>query len=547
MKMKKRTLAALLILVMVLSLMPLSALAVSDADNGDWSAKAVALRNTAEAELMVRTGDIDALNEEYAIDDGYNPFTASNQRAHGYPWEKDDTDPEGTDRIFVGSHWNGDARDGYSSNYSSWKDDPEDEWNASLAFGEGAAVITLNYDAPGITVKNALLQICIDDFQALSWESRFTVTLNGKDTPFIAELLNHADQTGPTSYIISAILPPSFHEDVASGKLAVSIDEETGCGDGFAVDFVKLLVNYQKDVFTGKFSGFTEPGATVRLLGTSTTVTASDSGGFTFEAIPGLNAIRASKTGYVEGYNYGIVVSDKAEAEEWELWTPYLNLYEGQGSPDIDFTQFGTTAAWENAHNWAKPELEEADKLGLIPDCLKGADLTQPITRAEFAAVSVKLFEAMSFTKASPAPADTFSDTSDPEVLKAFALGVTNGTDAVKKTFEPDTLISREQASTMLTRVWKKLNLSGWTLETDGSFADEFRTKFTMPALFADDAEISPWARDSVYFMAANRIVNGVGDNRFAPKTVSSGEETLNFATREQALLMSVRTVKNLG
>lgn len=37
--MKKRTLAALLILVMLLSLMPLSALAVSDADNGDWSAK----------------------------------------------------------------------------------------------------------------------------------------------------------------------------------------------------------------------------------------------------------------------------------------------------------------------------------------------------------------------------------------------------------------------------------------------------------------------------------------------------------------------------
>jgi hypothetical protein len=216
----------------------------------------------------------------------------------------------------------------------------------------------------------------------------------------------------------------------------------------------------------------------------------------------------------------------------------------------------GLASEWSNivgnkpsfiAHSWAEGELAEAAAQGLIPDCLKSADLTKPITRAEFAAVSVKLYESLSGAAAQPASADTFSDTKDPEVLKAFALGVTNGTDAVKKTFEPDTLISREQASTMLTRVWKKLNLSGWTLETDGSFAEEFRTKFAMPDLFADDAEISSWARDSVYFMAANKIVNGVGDNRFAPKTVSSGEETLNFATREQALLMSVRTVKNLG
>ena len=199
------------------------------------------------------------------------------------------------------------------------------------------------------------------------------------------------------------------------------------------------------------------------------------------------------------------------------------------------------------ASDWAKDELAKAEENQLIPEPLAFQDLTKPITRAEFAAVSVKLYESLSGAAAQPASADTFSDTKDPEVLKAFALGVTNGTDAVKKTFEPDTLISREQASTMLTRVWKKLNLTGWTLETDGSFAEEFRTKFAMPDLFADDAEISSWARDSVYFMAANKIVNGVGDNRFAPKTVSSGEETLNFATREQALLMSVRTVKNLG
>ena len=548
--MKKRCFALVLALMFAMALLPTSAFAKSDGTNGDWGAKTVSLRNTAEAELMVRVGDIDALNDEYAIEDGYNPFTARSQRSHGYPWEKDDTDPAGTDRIYVGSHWSGDACDGYGGNFYSWKEYPEDEWYSSCAFGDGAAVITMDYDASGITVKNALLQICIDDFQALSWESEFSVTLNGKDAPFIAELLNHMDQTGPTSYITSAIIPSGFFAEIASGKLVIAIDERTGCGDGFAVDFVKLLVNYKQDVFTGRFSGHTEPGATVRLLGTSTTVTASASGGFTFEAVPGLNAVRASKDGYVECFDFGIVVSDKGgTGEDDDLWEPSLDLDEGQGHADIDFSQFGTTAAWENAHNWAKPELEEAAAQGLIPDCLQGADLTQPITRAEFAAVSVKLYEAMSGLKAESAPADTFSDTKDAEVLKAFALGVTNGTSVENKTFSPDDFINREQTATMLTRVYKKLILSGWTLETDGSFKEDFRAFFEMPALFADDGEISSWAKDSVYFMAAHGIVKGMDaeKNIFAPKLVMDGEVTLNYATREQALLMSVRTLKNLG
>ena len=550
--MKKKALALILALVLVLSLAPMAASAASDASNGDWSAKTVTLRNTAEAELMVRTGDIDALNDEYAIEDGYNPFTAKNQRSHGYPWDKDDADPAGTDRIYVGSRWSGSGCDGYGGNFESWKSYPGDEYYGSMAFADGAMSITLSYDASGIAVKSALLQLCIDDFQALSWGSEYTVTLNGKDAPFIAELLNQVDQTGPTSYLISAIIPPSFYADISSGRLTVTIDEVTGMGDGYAVDFAKLLVNYKNDVFTGQFSGKTEPGATVRLLGTSTTVTASTTGGFTFEAVPGLNAVRASKTGYVEGYAYGIVLSDQVEIEDWERWEPSLDLEEGQGSPDIDFTQFGTTAAWESASSWAEEWLESADAMGLIPDCLQGADMTRNITRGEFAAVCVKLFEYLSTLTAAPAPDTIFSDTKDPEVLKAYNVGITNGYGGTTE-FRPNNLISREEAATMLTRVYKKVNLSGWTLETDGQFAEEFRSRFTMPELFDDDDAIASWFKDSVYFMAANGIINGVGhldgvgDNCFAPKVRDLTGEQVGNATREMALVISVRTAQNLG
>ena len=205
-----------------------------------------------------------------------------------------------------------------------------------------------------------------------------------------------------------------------------------------------------------------------------------------------------------------------------------------------------------NASAWALEELAEADALGLIPDALREADLTKPITRAEFAAVSVKVFEALTFTKATPASPNPFTDTNDPEVLKALGVGITNGMSAT--TFEPDRLLNREQAATMLTRVFKKVNLSGWTLETDGSFNEQFKTMFTMPELFGDDAYISSWAKDSVYFMAANGIIKGMGSDEngkptFAPRDVTESQKAIGYAnaTRQQALLIAVRMVKNLG
>jgi len=483
---------------------------------------------------MVRVGDIDACNDESVVEEGgYNPFSAADQFAHDYPWEEDPSDPKGTDRIYIGSKETGNSSDGYTDSYYSWINDGE-----PYACAKGAMSITMDYDASGITVKNALLQICVDDFQALSWQSHFNVTLNGKDAPFIAELLNQVDQTGPTSYITSAIIPSGFYKEIASGKLVITIDETTGVGDGFAVDFVKLLINYKESVFTGHFIGTVggSSKATVRLLGTSTTITTDEGGNFSFDAVPGLNAVRASAEGYVEDYDYGIVLSSDTE------WSAILGLSEGQGTPDIDFSKFAATDAWTEASSWATAELQKASDLGLIPAVLMGADMTKPITRAEFAAISVKVYENLANTKAQPVATNPFTDCSDAEVLKAYNLGVTNGTSAT--TFTPNQILNREQAATMLTRVYKKVSMDGWTLATDS----QFTLSYEKPPVFADDELISGWAKDSVYFMNANKIINGVGGNKFAPKNTTSAEEATGYAnaTREQALLIAARMVDNL-
>jgi len=223
---------------------------------------------------------------------------------------------------------------------------------------------------------------------------------------------------------------------------------------------------------------------------------------------------------------------------ELRLYNTLYNLTADNLMMSVPITLSGATAS-----EWAVAELERAEELGLIPDCLEGADLTADITRAEFAAVAVKVYEALSGTPAIPIVNNPFTDCNDVEVLKAYNIGAVNGTSAT--TYDPDALLNREQAATMLTRVFKKVTLAGWTLPTDS----QFTLPYTKPAAFADDKDISDWAKDSVYFMAANGIINGVGNNKFAPKNVTTEEQATGYAnaTREQALLIAVRMVENLG
>lgn len=200
--------------------------------------------------------------------------------------------------------------------------------------------------------------------------------------------------------------------------------------------------------------------------------------------------------------------------------------------------------AWSEASTWATGELKKADDMGLIPDMLRGADMRKPITRREFAAVSVKLYEKLSGTTATPVATNPFKDTNDIEVLKAYNVGVTDGVSSDR--FDPDKILNREQAATMLTRVFKKAFVKDWSLKEDSKFT----FNFTMPPKFTDDIKISDWAKPSVYFMATHEIIKGIDSkNNFGPRAITSAEQANNYAsaTREQSLIISMRMSENLN
>lgn len=169
--------------------------------------------------------------------------------------------------------------------------------------------------------------------------------------------------------------------------------------------------------------------------------------------------------------------------------------------------------------DWAKDRVALAVETGLAPEGL-GGDYRVEITRAQFAAAAVKLYEAMSGEKAPAVAESPFTDTEDPVILQAEALGFVSGMGEGK--FEPDALVNREQAAVMLSSVYAKLGGEIPAVEATS---------------FADDGDISGWARSAVAFMNGKGIVTGIGDNSFGPK---SG------ASIEQALLISLKMFETL-
>lgn len=185
--------------------------------------------------------------------------------------------------------------------------------------------------------------------------------------------------------------------------------------------------------------------------------------------------------------------------------------------------------AWSNASSWATEELKKADDSGLIPEILKGADLTKPITREEFCELALLLYEKTTGKSPAPASSNPFTDTNNPQILKAFALGITQGTSAT--TFSPQVLINREQCATMLFRTIKAIHPDG-----DYSIAGIKD--------FPDQEDISSFAVEGTKFMSKLGIIKGDNNGNFMPKAITPAQTAAGYgmATREAALLMGVRT-----
>jgi RHS repeat-associated protein len=280
-------------------LVTLTATALASGDlgsdtNGDWVSGATALCNTREARLMARTGDIDNLG--FGWPSGFDPFSGFNTPAHGYPWTVNPADPAGTDRIMIGTSFTGGCSDGYCFNTARPANLPQ--------------CVAVNLQAEcfdGTLPSSAIMQIFVDDFQPQVWGSRFQVTINGKRATQIEDGVNLLAQTGPIGKLMSFTLTPEQLPLLQAGTVTLCVDDPTtGRGDGFALDFVKLLVDVYGTDYKGTIVGQVTAlgtgapivGATVSAGGVVTT-TSDGNGTYVLSNVPAGNVyLYANAPGY---------------------------------------------------------------------------------------------------------------------------------------------------------------------------------------------------------------------------------------------------------
>ncbi|HHV99508.1 MAG TPA: S-layer homology domain-containing protein [Clostridiaceae bacterium] len=170
---------------------------------------------------------------------------------------------------------------------------------------------------------------------------------------------------------------------------------------------------------------------------------------------------------------------------------------------------------YEGASKWAVEELDKAAEYGLITDKIRDK-MNAPITREELCEVIMKMYEEI-VGEAKYSDVTVFSDTKNPEIYKAYELGIVKGVGDGK--FAPKELTNREQVATMMYRAVKAIN-------PNADFSTEGAEKFL------DENQISSWALESVKFMSKNGLIKG-SNGYMDPKGTT---------TREQAVLIVLRT-----
>ncbi len=137
------------------------------------------------------------------------------------------------------------------------------------------------------------------------------------------------------------------------------------------------------------------------------------------------------------------------------------------------FAEEGTYSneIWTNASNWALVELNPALDTGLIPEALYTKDFTEDITRLEFAALSVTLYEKLSGKTVITTKNIPFSDTDDENVVKAYNCGFTTGVSETE--FGVENKLTRESAVIVAYRIFNKYTQAEEKEEASDTSDDE--------------------------------------------------------------------------
>ncbi len=202
---------------------------------------------------------------------------------------------------------------------------------------------------------------------------------------------------------------------------------------------------------------------------------------------------------------------------------PAPNDREWSGEMEDNSANTATTVAFYDlgSVSWAKEAIEALSLKGIVAGTSQGYfEPNGLVTREQFAKMIVLAsgkYNSLAVNEFTDIPAGDWSAT---YVASAKAAGFINGVGEGK--FGYGRSITREDMAVMIYNVMKANGVTFDANKTD----------------FADYSEISDYAKEAVSALAAKGIINGMGDNKFAPKAT---------ATRAQAALLVYAITKGVA
>lgn len=187
-------------------------------------------------------------------------------------------------------------------------------------------------------------------------------------------------------------------------------------------------------------------------------------------------------------------------------------------------------SALTDVSSWAEPDVMAASAAGLMPDTFAALAAKSSVSRAEFCAVALNLYEAERETTVKRTSKVYFDDCDDPDVNTAYEMNLISGRG--NGVFAPDESVSRQDLCVILDSVREQCEV------------DKPDTTVSASS-FPDGGEVRDYAVSATETMLSTGIIKGVeatvsNDPEQAGETVTLLQPQ-GTATREQALIMASR------
>ena len=167
--------------------------------------------------------------------------------------------------------------------------------------------------------------------------------------------------------------------------------------------------------------------------------------------------------------------------------------------------------------DWAVSDVKKAEALN-ITEKGKVYRYSMPITREEFCELIYNYCYNVIKEVDTVTGENKFTDTTNSKIIRLNAMGIING--KTETEFAPNDLLTREEAAVILSRMVNK------TIPVPVT---------EMYFNFDDEASISDWASDSIQVMCNMGVMNGVGENKFAPQDTYTTEQAIATIVRVYA------------